>query len=100
MEKAALPPDVRKASGFPTQTASILPLCLAGRLSLPAEPRDLVRSEALGEAKPFRTSGGRAALGCCLSGTLARPWSKGFGQFEMWTEKGQNTPRQAPLTGI
>jgi hypothetical protein len=37
--KAALPPDVRKASGFPAQTASLLPLGSAGRLSLPAEPR-------------------------------------------------------------
>ena len=72
-EKAALPPDVRKASGFPVQTASLLSLGSAGMLSLPAEPRGLVRAEALGKAKPFRTSGGRAALGCYLSGTLTRP---------------------------
>ena len=71
--KAALPPAVRKASGFPAQTASLLPLGSAGRLSLPAEPRGLVRAEALGKAKPFRTAGGRAALGCYLSGTLTRP---------------------------
>ena len=49
--KAALPPAVRKASGFPAQTASLLPLGSAGRLSLPAEPRGLVRAEALGKAK-------------------------------------------------
>src|SRR5208282_4846542 len=67
--KAALPPAVRKASGFPARRASLLPLGSAGRLSLPAEPRGLVRAEALGKAKPFRTAGGRAALGCYLSGT-------------------------------
>jgi hypothetical protein len=49
--KAALPPDLRKASGFPAQTASLLPFGSAGRLSLPAEPRGLVRAEALGKAK-------------------------------------------------
>jgi hypothetical protein len=49
----------------------------AGRLSLPAEPKGLVTVEALGKAKPFRTSGGRAALGCYLSGTLTRPWRGG-----------------------
>jgi hypothetical protein len=32
--------------------------------------------EALGKAKPFRTSGGRAALGCYISGTLTRPWGR------------------------
>jgi hypothetical protein len=73
-EKAALPPAVRKASGFPAQTASLLHLGSAGRLSLPAEPRGLLRAEALGKAKPFRTAGGRAALGCYLSGTLTRLW--------------------------
>jgi hypothetical protein len=30
--------------------------------------------EALGKAKPFRTSGGRAALGFCLSGTRTGPY--------------------------
>ena len=65
--------SVRKASGFPAQTASLPPLGSAGRLSLPAEPGGLVRAEALGKAKPFRTAGGRAALGCYLSGTLTRP---------------------------
>ena len=50
-EKAALPPAVRKASGFPAQTGSLLPLDSAGRLSLPAESRGLVRAEALGKAK-------------------------------------------------
>ena len=65
---------MRKASGFPAHTASLLPLGSAGRLSLPAEPRGLVRAEALGKAQPFRTAGGRAALGCHLSGTLTRPW--------------------------
>src|SRR5208283_1865079 len=55
------------------QTASLLPLGSAGRLSLPADPRGLVRAEALGKAKPFRTAGGTAALGCYLSGTLTRP---------------------------
>jgi hypothetical protein len=73
-EKAALPPAVLKASGFPAQTASLLPLSSAGRLSLPAEPRGLVRAEALGKAKPFRTAGVKAAFGCYLSGTLTRPW--------------------------
>jgi len=50
-QKAALPPAVRKASGFPAQTASLLPPGSAGRLSLPAEPGGLVRAEALGKAK-------------------------------------------------
>ena len=48
-EKAALPSRVRgmrKASGFPAQTASLLLLGSAGSLSLPAEPRRLVRAEA------------------------------------------------------
>ena len=67
---------MRKASGFPAQTASLLPVGSAGRLSLPAEPTGLVRVEALGKAKPFRTSGGRAALGCYISGTLTRPWGR------------------------
>jgi hypothetical protein len=62
-EQAALPPDLRKAPGFPGQTASLLALRTAGRLSLPAVPRGSVRVEALGKAsKPFRRSGGRAAL--------------------------------------
>ena len=74
-QKAALPPAVRKASGFPAQTASLLPLGSAGRLSLPAEPRALVRAEALGKAKPFRTAGGGAALVRYLSGTLTQPCS-------------------------
>ena len=73
-EKAALPPAVRKASGFLAQTASLLPLGSAGRLSLPAEPRELVRAEPLGKAKPFRTAGGRVALRRYLSGILTRPW--------------------------
>jgi hypothetical protein len=42
---------MRKASGFPAQTASLLPLRSAGRLSLPAESRRLVRLEALGKAE-------------------------------------------------
>jgi hypothetical protein len=74
-EKAALPPAVRKASGFPAQTVSLLPLNSAGRLSLPAGLKGLVRAGALGKAKPFRTAGGRAALGCYFSGTLTRPWT-------------------------
>jgi hypothetical protein len=56
--KAALPSRARgmqKASGFPAQTASLLPL---------------------GKAKTFRTAGGRAALGCYPSGTLTRPCGK------------------------
>jgi len=55
------------------ETASLLTIGSAGRLSLPAEPRTLVTVEANGKAKPFRKSGGRAALGCYLSGTLTRP---------------------------
>jgi hypothetical protein len=74
--KAALPPDLRKASGFPAQIASLLPPGSAGRRSLPAEPRRLVRAEALGKAKPFRKSGGRAALRGYPSGTLTRPCGK------------------------
>jgi hypothetical protein len=75
-EKRLCRPAVRKASGFPAQTASLLPLGSAGRLSLPAEPSGLVTAEALGKAKPFRMAGGRAALGCYLSGlmTVARPF--------------------------
>jgi len=75
-EKAALPPGLRKAPGFPAQTASLLPLGSAGRPSLPAEPRGLVRAKALGKAKPFRISGGRAALRGYPSGTLTRPCRK------------------------
>ena len=60
-------------SGFPAQIVSFLPLGSAGRLSLPAEPRGLLWVEAPGKAKPFRTSGGRAAWGCYLSGILTRP---------------------------
>jgi len=41
-EETALPPDLRKASGFPRQTASLLLLSSAGRLSLPAEPKGLL----------------------------------------------------------
>jgi hypothetical protein len=66
-QKAALPSRIRgmrKASGFPAQTASLFTLGSAGRLSLPAEPREFVGLEALGKAKPFRISGGRAALEC------------------------------------
>ena len=74
--KAALPPDLRKASGFPAQSASLLPFGSAGRLSLPAEPKGPFRAEALGKAKPFRISGGRAALGCYPSGTLTRSCGK------------------------
>jgi hypothetical protein len=47
------------------------------RLGWKAEPTsraEMVRLEALGKAKPFRTSGGRAPLGCYLSATLTRPW--------------------------
>ena len=43
--KAALPPELRKASGFPPRTASLLALGSAGRLSLPAEPRGSVRAD-------------------------------------------------------
>jgi hypothetical protein len=46
--KAALPSRVRgmrKAPGFPAQTASLFPLGSAGRLSLPAEPRGSVRAD-------------------------------------------------------
>jgi predicted thioredoxin/glutaredoxin len=71
--KAALPPELRKASGFPPRTASLLALGSAGRLSLPAEPRGSVRVEAHGKAEPFRKSGGRAALECYPSRTLTRP---------------------------
>jgi hypothetical protein len=70
--EAARPPDVRKASGFPVQTASLLPFGSAGRLSLPAEPKRSVCVEALGKAEPLRTSGGKAALGCYPSGTLTQ----------------------------
>jgi YVTN family beta-propeller protein len=59
--KAALPPDLRKASGFPAPRAPLFSFGSAGRLSLPAEPGGLVGAEAVGKAKPFRKSGGRAA---------------------------------------
>jgi len=72
-EKAALPPNLRKASGFPAQIAPPLLPGSAGRLSLCAEPGDLVRVQALGKAKPFRKSGGRVAAGFYLSATLTRP---------------------------
>ena len=70
--KAALPPDLRKASGFPARAACFLPLGSAGRLSLPAEPKGLVMARALGKAKPFCKSGGTAVLGCTLSGAMAQ----------------------------
>jgi hypothetical protein len=62
-------------------------LWLSGADSPPPSPRldwkaqpcsragGVVRAEALGKAKPFRTAGGRAALGCYLSGTLTGPCS-------------------------
>ena len=80
-EEAALPPDLRKASGFPGQITSLVPFGSAGRPSLPAEPKGLVRAEAVGKAKPFRRSGGRAALGCYVSGTLTRLCQAGWTLF-------------------
>src|SRR5208282_5045483 len=72
-EEAALPPDLRKASGFPAT------LCLpsSARLEGPTfQPSggDLLGHMPRGKAKPFRKSGGGAAVGCYPSGTLTRPW--------------------------
>jgi hypothetical protein len=59
---AALPPAVRKASGFPAKAASFLPL----RAGWKAKPSSLRGGSCSGhtrhgKAKPFRTAGGRAA---------------------------------------
>jgi len=43
MLSAALPPAVRKASGFPAHAASFLVSAQAGRLSLPAGAEEVVR---------------------------------------------------------
>jgi peptidoglycan/xylan/chitin deacetylase (PgdA/CDA1 family) len=72
-EKAALPPDLRKASGFSAQIAPPLSPVSAGRLSLPVEPGELVRVQAVGRGKPFRRSGGRAARVRYLSAALTSP---------------------------
>jgi len=58
-EKAALPPDVRKASGFPAQTASLLPLGSA--LFYPPEgvllpPRPPVVAEDFGSDSVCRSA--------------------------------------------
>ena len=77
--KAALPPDVRKASGFPAQAGSLPPLARLEGCAF--QPRGLVRVEVFGKAEPFRTSGGRAALGCYVSGTLTQSWWEGTGHW-------------------
>ena len=51
-KEAALPPDVRKASGFPPQTASILPLGWKAEPSSRAEGVSQGRSFRKGEAFP------------------------------------------------
>jgi hypothetical protein len=59
--RAAVPPDLRKASGFPACFPALF--CSAGRLSLPAERRGIGFAIGPGgKAKPFRKSGGRAAF--------------------------------------
>jgi hypothetical protein len=65
---------------------------LGWKASLPAEPRGLVRAEALGKAKPFRKAAGRPALGCYLSRTLTRRW---VGQS--LPPGSRSTPACAPL---
>jgi len=55
------------------------PHSFSPRLGGEAEPSSRAegtsQGESLGKAKPFRTSGGRAPLGCCLLGTLTRPYA-------------------------
>jgi hypothetical protein len=57
MVTAALPPDVRKACGFP-----IAQLISAGLRPMEAEPPS--SWVHCGKAEPFRTSGGEAAISC------------------------------------
>ena len=109
-EKAALPPAVRKASGFPAMLAPPLlpplgwkaqPSSRAGgagrdtslterrrsceniefgifraRVSSYLQAGKVVFLNIFTASKPFRTAGGRAALGCYLSGTLTQPCSR------------------------
>ena len=51
LKKRLRRPDLRKASGFPGHAAFLLPPGSAGRLSLPAEPRGLLRAETIGKAE-------------------------------------------------
>jgi hypothetical protein len=56
---AALPPDVRKASGFPVRAFFVSGGYASGLRE--AEPRAKSLKSAAGKAEPNRTSGGRAA---------------------------------------
>ena len=95
-EKAALlsvSRRMRKASGFPAPTASLLPLGSAGRPSLPAEPRGLVRGKPSESPKPFRIrrlTDGRAALACYPSATQMRSRRWIFLGLQKVGEKGKN----------
>jgi hypothetical protein len=57
--RAALPPDVRKAFGFPAR----LPTFLGSSASSSAKcsPRRCFEVRCFGKAEPYRTSGGSAA---------------------------------------
>jgi hypothetical protein len=58
---AALPPDVRKASGFPATFDSIISRL---RLEPEAKPPTINQKRSNGKAQPFRTSGGEAVFRC------------------------------------
>jgi hypothetical protein len=72
-EEAALPPDLRKASGFPATLPPPSSARLEGSAFQPSGG-DWLGHMPRGKAKPFRKSGGRAAVGCYPSRTLKRPW--------------------------
>jgi hypothetical protein len=60
-------PDLRKASGFPTDAALLVSSTQSGRLSFPACGEEILGvrvgsgHQSFGKAKTFRKSGGRAA---------------------------------------
>ena len=96
-EEAALPPDLRKASGFPATLPSPSSARLEGSAFQPSGG-DWLGHMPRGKAKPFRKSGGRAAVGCYPSGTLTRPWPAGGGVI--WNGIPHETPVIPAKAGI
>ena len=71
--KAALPPDLRKASGFPGQTVSLFGSPLGWKAEPSSRAEGVREGGGLEKAEPSRKSGGGAALGRYPSRTLTRP---------------------------
>ena len=64
-----MPPDVRKAYGFPTSPGRFLRLRLSFQAGIASR---IILSDSHGKAEPFRTSGGKATqainfLGNCMN---------------------------------